>query len=71
MLLRRVFLRSPGCPGKLSVGQAGLELRDSQAFASVMLGLKACATTPGNAACFKNAGLSLYHEERDSERGSI
>jgi hypothetical protein len=35
----------PGCPGTHFVDQAGLELRNMPAFASQMLGLKACATT--------------------------
>jgi hypothetical protein len=43
----RVSLCSPGCPGTHSVDQAGLELRNPPASASRMLGLKACATTPG------------------------
>jgi hypothetical protein len=37
-------LCSPGCPGTYSVDQAGLELRNPPAFASQVLGLKACAT---------------------------
>jgi hypothetical protein len=41
----RVPLCSPGCPGTLSGDQAGLEIRNSPAFASQVLGLKACATT--------------------------
>jgi hypothetical protein len=45
----RVSLCSPGCPGTHSLDQAGLELRDPPASASQVLGLKACATTPG---CF-------------------
>jgi hypothetical protein len=44
----RVSLCSPGCPGTHSVDQAGLELRNPPAFASRVLGLKACATTPGD-----------------------
>jgi hypothetical protein len=43
----RVSLCSPGCPGTHSVTQAGLELRNSPASASQVLGLKVCATTPG------------------------
>ena len=35
-----------GCPGTHSIDQAGLELRNSPASASQVLGLKACATTP-------------------------
>jgi hypothetical protein len=46
----RVSLCSPGCPGTHFVDQAGLELRNPPASASRVLGLKACATTPG--ACF-------------------
>jgi hypothetical protein len=43
----RVSLCSPGCPGTHSVDQAGLDLRNSPASASQVLGLKTCATTPG------------------------
>ena len=43
----RVSLCSPGCPGTHFVNQAGLELRNPPASASRVLGLKACATTPG------------------------
>ena len=43
----RVSLCSPGCPGAHFVDQAGLKLRNLPASASRMLGLKACATTPG------------------------
>jgi hypothetical protein len=43
----RVSLYSPGCPGTHFVDQAGLELRNLPASASRVLGLKACATTPG------------------------
>jgi hypothetical protein len=49
----RVSLCSPGCPGTHSVDQAGLELRNPPASASQVLGLKACATTPGTMlSCF-------------------
>jgi hypothetical protein len=41
----RVSLCSPGCPGTHFVDQAGLELRNSSASASQVLGLKVCATT--------------------------
>jgi hypothetical protein len=44
----RVSLCSPGCPGTHFVDQAGLELRNPPASASRVLGLKACATTPGS-----------------------
>ena len=43
----RASLCSPGCPGTHFVDQAGLELRNPPASASPVLGLKACATTPG------------------------
>jgi hypothetical protein len=43
----RVSLFSPGYPGTHFVDQAGLELRNPPASASQVLGLKACATTPG------------------------
>ena len=39
----RVSLYSPGCPGTLSVDQAGLELRNPPASASQVLGLQAQA----------------------------
>jgi hypothetical protein len=41
------FLYRPGCPGTHSVDQTGLKLRNPPASASQVLGLKACATTPG------------------------
>jgi hypothetical protein len=44
----KVSLYIPGCPGTHSVDQAGLELRNLPASASRVLGLKACATTPGS-----------------------
>jgi hypothetical protein len=43
----RVSLYSSGCPGTRFADQAGLELRNLPASASRVLGLKACATTPG------------------------
>jgi hypothetical protein len=43
----RVSLYSSGCPGAHFVDQAGHELRNLPASASRVLGLKACATTPG------------------------
>ena len=42
--LDRVILCSLGCPETHSVDQAGLELRNQPAFASQVLGLKACTT---------------------------
>jgi hypothetical protein len=44
----RVSLYSPDCPGTHFVDHAGLELRNPLASASRVLGLKACATTPGS-----------------------
>ena len=44
---RQGFSVGPGCPGTHSVDQAGIELRNPPASASQVLGLKACATTPG------------------------
>jgi hypothetical protein len=41
----RVYLCSPCCPGTHSVDQDGLELRNQLASASLVLGLKVCATT--------------------------
>jgi hypothetical protein len=43
----RVSLCSSGFPGAHFVDQAGLQLRNPPASASQVLGLKACATTPG------------------------
>jgi hypothetical protein len=43
----RVSLCSPGCPGTHFVDQAVLKLRNLPVSASQVLGLKACATTPG------------------------
>jgi hypothetical protein len=50
----KVSLCSPGCPGTHSVNQAGLELRNSPASASQVLGLKAYATTPGDMSSFNS-----------------
>jgi hypothetical protein len=41
------FLYSFSCPGAHFVDQAGPELRNLPAYASQVLGLKACATTAG------------------------
>jgi hypothetical protein len=41
------LLVNSGCPGTHSVDQAGLELRNSPASASQVLGLKVCTTMPG------------------------
>jgi hypothetical protein len=48
----RVSLCSPGCPGTHFVDQAGLELRNSPASASQVLGLNVNATTPGYLSVF-------------------
>ena len=42
----RVSLCSPGCPGTISVDQAGLKLRDPFASVLQLMGLKACGTRP-------------------------
>jgi hypothetical protein len=52
----RDSLYSPGCPRTHFVDQAGLELRNLPASASRVLGLKACATTPGS---FKGFSIPL------------
>jgi hypothetical protein len=44
----RVSLYSPGCPGTQSVDQAGLELRNSPASASQVLGIKAWPPLPNS-----------------------
>jgi hypothetical protein len=46
-------------PGTHSVDQAGLELRSLPSFASQVLGLKACATTPGLYLCFQVRSVSV------------
>jgi hypothetical protein len=51
----RVSLYSPGCPGTHFVDQAGLKLRNLPASASQVLGLKACAITPGLLFCCYSA----------------
>ena len=56
-------LYSPGCPGTHFVDQAGLELRDLSASASQVLGLKACATTPGCKTVLRNTDCYIAGEE--------
>jgi hypothetical protein len=46
LFFKTVSLCSPGCPGTHSVDQAGLELRDSPASDSQVLGLKASGPLP-------------------------
>jgi hypothetical protein len=58
----RVSLCSLGCPGTHSVDQAGLQLRNPPASASQVLGLKSCATTPGEILRFY---LYLYNENSE------
>ena len=43
-----IALYSPGCPGTHFVNQAGFELRNPPGSASLVLGLKACATMPSH-----------------------
>jgi hypothetical protein len=67
----RVSLCSLGCPGTHFVDQTGLELRNLPASASQVLGLKVCATTPGQGNFYKGQhligmahsfrGLVYYH----------
>jgi hypothetical protein len=45
--VHRVSLCGPSCPGTHFVDQAGLKLRNLPASISRVLGLKACATMPG------------------------
>jgi hypothetical protein len=59
----RVSLYSPGCPGTHFVDQAGLELRDPPASASRVLGLKACATTPGYKSIFDDSKTTSFMKE--------
>jgi hypothetical protein len=56
----RVSLCRPGCPGTHFVDQAGLELRNPPASDSRVLGLKACATTPGPGPSFKPFTISFH-----------
>jgi hypothetical protein len=56
----RVSLYSPGCPGTHFVDQAGLDLRNPPASASRVLGLKACATTPGLLFLYALIGMQSY-----------
>jgi hypothetical protein len=58
----RVSLCIPGCPGTHFVDQAGLELRNLPAPASRVLGLKACATTPGSVFFNKQFNCCLNKE---------
>jgi hypothetical protein len=50
-----------GCPGTHFVDQAGLELRNPPASASRVLGLKVCATTPGQNEILK-VEVYTYHK---------
>jgi hypothetical protein len=52
----RVSLCSPGCPGTHFVVQAGLELRNLPTSASRVLGLKVCATMPGESSTSYSEG---------------
>ena len=57
----RVSLCSSGCPRTHSVDQAGLELRNPPASASQVLGLKACAITPGFEMNFGQANRGILN----------
>jgi hypothetical protein len=67
----RVSLCSPSCPGTHFVDQAGLELRNLPASASLVLGLKACATTPGSHYHFLMGLFMLYFEYKLSLKSSF
>jgi hypothetical protein len=66
---------SPGCPGTHSVDQAGLELRNSPASASQVLGLKACATTPCSkffkTQNFIQNSFIEYHRDAEMDHGKF
>jgi hypothetical protein len=64
----RVFLYSPGCPGTHFVDQAGLEIRNLPASASRVLGLKACATTPGFSQGFYSCTNIMTKKQVGEER---
>jgi hypothetical protein len=64
----RASLYSPDCPGTHSVVQAGLKLRNPTAYASQVLGLKACANT-GWLFMFLNSKLKTT-SETDTETHS-
>jgi hypothetical protein len=68
----RVSLYSPGCPGTHCVHQAGLELRNPPASASQVLGLKACATTPGWEPVFTppTIGIGVHIYRKALRKGS-
>jgi hypothetical protein len=53
----RVSLYSSGCTGTHFVDKAGLELRNPPASASRVLGLKACAITPGPPCLFTDTNF--------------
>jgi hypothetical protein len=63
----RVSLCSLGCPGIHSIDQAGLELRDLPASASQVLGIKACATTPGGKWIFVSSRPTWYERSRPAK----
>jgi hypothetical protein len=58
---RQGFSGGPGGPGTHFVDQAGLELRNPPASASRVLGIKACATTPGEMGILSTAEISTRH----------
>jgi hypothetical protein len=62
----RVSLCSPVCPETHFADQAGLELRNLPASASWVLGLKACATTPGYGPVLKVTSTTLQLDKTRS-----
>jgi hypothetical protein len=57
----RVSLYSLGCPGTHSVDQAGLELKNTPASASRVLGLKAAPPRPARLFCYKESLTVMAH----------
>jgi hypothetical protein len=68
----RVSLGNSGCPGTCFVDQTGLKLRDPPAFASLVLGLKAWASTAQPVLTFYHALISkegCLSEQKDGGGG--
>jgi hypothetical protein len=69
----RVSLCSPGYPGTHFVDQAGLKLRNLSLSNSQVLGLKACATTPGQTLfqCRSFPGVKLSTKKKNPIQDSM
>jgi hypothetical protein len=57
----RASLYNPGYPGTHFVDQAGLELRNPPTSASQVLGLKECATMPGDKEVLKRISCIIKY----------